>query len=114
MGYIKHHCIVVTSFDKEALQRARGKAILAKLPVSNIVISYINDYHSFFIAPDGSKEGWMESEEGELRRAKFIEWLKFQRYDDNSSPYDWFMASYSSDDRKVEIVEHEYEVEIGE
>ena len=78
MGVIVHNAIVVTGGLDEDVKKAHKKA--TKLfeglcEVSPIMDSCINGYYSFFIPPDGSKEGWKESYDGDEAREKFIEWL---------------------------------------
>jgi hypothetical protein len=87
MGYIRHHAIIVTSWDTY-ISKAHAKAteifgkpksdfhmgpIAAVTPVTD---STVNFYQSFMVAPDGSKEGWDHSDQGDLARAEFIQWLK--------------------------------------
>ena len=69
MGYIKHHSIVVTTSINELIKAAneRAKEIFGTT-VSEIIESKINSYYSFFVAPDGSKEGWGESDAGNENR----------------------------------------------
>lgn len=76
MGYMCHHTIVVTSWHEESIDEAHTKAekIFGE-SVSKIVEGCINSQYSFFIAPDGSKEGWPESDEGDERRESFIAWM---------------------------------------
>lgn len=74
MGYIRHHAIVVTCFSNVSAERARAKAIELDMKPSEI-IETINSYASFFIPPDGSKEGWESSEDGNAKRAAFKSWL---------------------------------------
>ena len=62
MGYICHHAIVVTSSFEATLSDAWIKARQLFANVSPIVSSPLNGYRSFFVAPDGSKEGWDESD----------------------------------------------------
>lgn len=82
MGYIRHHAIIVTRWSHDSLVDAQKKAIELGHAVSAIVRSVINGYESFLIAPDGSKEGWSESDDGDARRDKFIEWLENRRHGD--------------------------------
>lgn len=90
MGYMRHHAIVVTTFVGD-IEEAHAKAVELFSSwggeradtgvVSEIVGSWINGYHSFFIAPDGSKEGREESENGDKARDEFIAWIEAeQRY----------------------------------
>ena len=82
MGYICHHTIVVTGEDYPhsnltPLTDAYTKAVVlfGKL-VSNKILGHCNGYTSFFIAPDDSKEGWKESDSGDVKREEFKEFLK--------------------------------------
>lgn len=76
MGYLKHNAIVVTSWDCKMMQKAHAKAveILGKL-VSPLIDGVVNSQTSFFVAPDGSKEGWAESNEHDEKRKEFLDWL---------------------------------------
>lgn len=105
MGYIRHHAIIVTGFDHHVVD-AHATALDYGMSVSDIAISNINDYRSFFIAPDGSNESWADSVEGDRRRDTFIAYLNTLRYDDESSPLEWVEVFYSHDDRKSGIVRH--------
>jgi hypothetical protein len=80
MGYVKHNSIIVTDWKEERIVILHKKAqkIFGKHArlVSNIVVSERNGYASFFIAPDGSKEGWDVSQDMDDAREKFIKWLQ--------------------------------------
>jgi hypothetical protein len=88
MGYIKHHTIVVTGWspDKVVDAHQKAKEIFTKnfkndafaytsCVVSEIVKGAINGQSSFFVAPDGSKEGWSTSDYGDISRKEFLDWL---------------------------------------
>jgi hypothetical protein len=100
MGYIAHNAIVVTSYDYKSIVAAQQKAfaIFGFSLVSSLVASSANSYQSFFVAPDGSKEGWETSDQGDQKREKFREWLDEQRFSDRSSPFTWVEVRYSSED----------------
>lgn len=107
MGYIRHHSIVVTSWDEEQIKKAHTKAKeMCGEIVSNIVESKINGYGSFFIAPDGSKEGWVESDCGNDNRKNYIRWILEQNYDDGSNPLSYVEFYYGDDEGGSEIVNH--------
>jgi hypothetical protein len=76
MGYHIHHAIVVTSWSEQRIKAAHDYAriIFAKLDacVSEITPAVVNGYTSFFIAPDGSKEGWPESNACDIARDEFF------------------------------------------
>ncbi len=78
MGYIRHHAIVVTG-QHERISEARQAAVDAGCRlVSEVIGPGINATSSFLVAPDGSKEGWRDSDEGDAARERFIEWLRGQ------------------------------------
>lgn len=97
MGYICHHAIIVTTWDRIYIQSAHVAALAAGLDVSPILPSRVNSWHTFLIPPDGSNEGWEESDRGDNDRAKFIEWLNQQRFEDGSTPYQWAEIQYGDD-----------------
>ena len=63
--------------------------------VSEVVPTRRNGGGSFFIAPDGSQEGWEESDRGDQQRDVFVRWLKTQREGDGSSWFAWRAISYT-------------------
>ena len=108
MGYIRHNAILVTGNYDNWASKAREKAlnIFSEDLVSYIMKSPINRYETFFVAPDGSKEGWDESDIGDKHRAEFIAWLNAQKYDDNSSPLAWVEIQYGDDEGQTIVINH--------
>jgi hypothetical protein len=102
MGVIRHHTIIVTSWDDERLGKCLSEAhekareIFGDAHVSSVLYG-INGYGSFFIPPDGSKEGWIPSDKGDEHRAQFVSWMKQQRYEDGSSRLQWVEVSFGGD-----------------
>lgn len=82
MGYMRHHAIIVTSWENNHLKQAhdQARAIFDRngYQVSDLLDSAINGYQSFMVPPDGSKEGWDFSDEGDANRAQFLQWLREQ------------------------------------
>ena len=77
MGYMRHHMIVVTSWDKKLIWEAHMKAceiffqpshVGNSVGVTPIMTSPVNHYYTFFVPPDGSKEGWNDSDDGDENR----------------------------------------------
>jgi hypothetical protein len=86
MGYMKHNAIIVTSWEEEKFLQAYNKATeLFGEMVSNIVNGTINGYKSFFIPPDGSKEGWVESDYYDKLRSDFKNYIDTLAYEDGSN-----------------------------
>lgn len=104
MGYIRHHTIVVTSWD-EHVEPAWQKAVevFGNAAVSPVLNSERNGYRSFFVVPDGSKEGWEESDDGDMRRAAFIDWLRAQYHSDGSTNVSWVEAQYADDNDDTKV-----------
>ena len=81
MGMIRHHAIVVTSFFLEDAKQARDIALqVFGDRVSGLVGPVTNGYVSFFIAPDGSKEFWPESDQGDRNRSLFMGRLRESKF----------------------------------
>lgn len=82
MGYIRNKCIVVSGWGAKRVSTARDRAIafyaengVEKL-VGELVPHAVNGGAAFLIAPDGSKEGWGTSDQGDAAEAEFIAFLK--------------------------------------
>lgn len=106
MGFFLHHAVVVTSWKNDLIHRAQDEAIKTGNLVSDIVRSNNNGYLSFFVAPDGSKEGWPDSDKGDQARATFIEWLRRQRYEDGSSALEWSELVIGGDTDQSYVTRH--------
>lgn len=86
MRNIRHHALIVTCNDRKVIDSIRTKALeLYKLHmeassgshlVSEIKESIVNHYCSFFIIPDGSKEGYDASDDSDIIREKLIDFIK--------------------------------------
>ena len=106
MGYMRHHAIIVTSWDEELLKKAHDKAVTIFNQVAPITPTDINGYVSFMVAPDGSKEGWAESEMGDDKRNELTEWIESQRYSDGSMSIDYVEIQFGDDNGVTKIIRH--------
>jgi hypothetical protein len=106
MGYMRHHAIVLSSWSPEILGAARVKAADLGMAVSPIVPSGLNGISSFLVAPDGSKEGWEESDAGDARRAALIAWLGAEAGKRGYSGVDWAEVQYGDGNGATRIVRH--------
>ena len=107
MGYIRHHAIAVTSWDIGKISIIHEKAVdLFGSIVSELIESPVNTYISFFIAPDGSKEGWSESELHDSKRAKFIKEVNKLKYSDGSNSVRYCEFFYGDDNDESKILNH--------
>lgn len=99
MSTVLHNAIVVTSWGEDSIKCARLKAIALGLLATPIVESRVNAYWTFLVVPDGSKEGWAESDRGDEAREQFAEYLWAQRVEDGSSSLEWVEVAYGKDIR---------------
>lgn len=106
MGYTIHHTIAVTSSIDALLRKARDFAVSTGASVSEIVPGIINGSASFFVAPDGSKEGWEESAAGDASRERIKSWLRSKAYDDGSTSLNWFEVEHP-EDGAPRVVDHQ-------
>lgn len=94
MGWIRHHAMLVTGMEKpvtQAHERALACFAATRAQVSPVSSVAVNGYTSFCVFPDGSKEGWDESNEGQGARDAFAAYLA-------SAGVDWCEAQYGDDD----------------
>jgi hypothetical protein len=103
MGHMRHHSIIVTGCMDGALDKAHDEAVRLFAWVSPRCPDQTNGYRSFFIPPDGSKEGWDESESGDSHRNAFVAFLQSLRYEDGSSPVDWVEVVFGDDGDWTEV-----------
>ena len=116
MGYIKHDGITVTGWKDEHLKRARDKAVELGLIVTELQKEPgVNGYLSFLICPDGSKEGWEDSDEHENAREAWKDWVDEESSYQGLPTYawdtvmfiNWIHVRYGGDDEEMAfIVEH--------
>jgi len=106
MGYMRHNAIIVSSSIDDLFYEAHKKATEIFPWVSPISPLAMNGVRSFFIPPDGSKEGWNDSNEGDERREAFKEFLNSKRWDDGSTSLDWVEIQYGDDQKQTLIVDH--------
>jgi hypothetical protein len=48
--------------------------------VSDLLTGIANEQYTFFIAPDGSKEGWPPSNDCDDAREEFLNWLRDSKF----------------------------------
>jgi hypothetical protein len=72
VGHIAHHAIIVTGSNREHVRQLRLCAIELGACVSEISPIATNHFYSFAVFPDGSKEGWPASDEGDERRRNIV------------------------------------------
>lgn len=92
MGYIANHTIVVEGWsESKELKKAHKLAKKVCSSVSPITKSVTNGSCAFFVAPDGSKEGWDDSQRGDEARNTLIDFLR-------ETDLDWVEVRFGGDD----------------
>jgi hypothetical protein len=103
MGYIRHHAIVVTSWDLEKIRQALVVLnMIASKQAVGPFISPVNSYHTIMMIPDGGKERWPNSDNGDEARAKFVSWLKAHDH-----YYRWAEIQYGDEDSDNRMLRHD-------
>lgn len=85
--------MVITSAFNEEIKEVRKFAELCNLNPTDIMDSPYNGYMTFFIPPDGSKEGWQPSNDGDEERNRFKRFIRKRHL-----YLDWTEISYGGDD----------------
>lgn len=104
MGIINHNAIIATTWDLKLFEKAQQ---LAKTLPDRAQALFLwgqevtNGYRSFVFAPDGSKEGWDESDDMDAVRSKIVEFFSRDAYEDGSSSWAWVEVGYGEYGQKV-------------
>lgn len=107
MGVVNHNAIIATTWsDKHAASFQEWVNELSELTQLLILRgeSWANGYHTFVVLPDGSQEGWPESDSGDSLRNAVADRLKQDNYheeEDDSSPWDWIEVGFGEFGQKV-------------
>lgn len=106
MGYMRDHAIVVASWNSDDIQAARRLAEAVGLGdlATPIVARRMNGGGSFAILPDGSKEGWIDSDIGDSQREEFVRCIRKMCHGDGSSNLDWVEVQFADDERETKVV----------
>lgn len=103
MGLIQHHAVLATTWSEDEVSRIRKwvdeialRGVGGYDPRSRFLFGdrQINGFVTVVLAPDGSNEGWDDSDFGDTIRYEFIQAIRLAEYDDGSSPWDWIEVGY--------------------
>jgi len=94
MSHVQHNVICFTCFEKEKTVECRHRLIEIGLDVTDISVSSVNEYFTFFTVPSGSKAGWPPAEEHMRKIEMAKEVIKSYDYDDGSSSIDFKWVTY--------------------
>ena len=89
MSVERHHIMVVTYWNPVTLNMAHGRAQALLLRPTPIVPSGVEGWGTFYISPDGHKEGWAESDEWDARRQELCSWIE-----EECKPVEYVLLAY--------------------
>lgn len=101
MGIINHDCVIATSWDNSSVLELDRLAKAAN--IGPLVITERNQFgdQTVMLPPDGSKEGWPDSGEGDNMRDAFVKLIKTFDYEDGSNPFKWVEVSFGEQGQKI-------------
>ncbi len=104
MGYIRHHMIVVTSWQEDRIEEAQAFAAMqSAVFTTEVTPPCMNGYQSFMVAPDGSKEGWYDSVAGDRARSAITDKLADMYL--HGADLEWVLVQFADDDGDDKIVD---------
>ncbi len=110
MGYFRHHAILVTSMFPDAIEQVYAAVhallvgecdFLEVSMISPLSPPTTNGYKSFTIYPDGSKEGWETSDEGDEVRNTVVGLLT-----SNHFHVSWCHVQYGDEEGDNKMLAH--------
>jgi hypothetical protein len=103
MGLMQHDAVVATTWKEECFYRVLRVVNSWGYPYRFLdsAASVQNGYRTILLTPDGSKEGWTESDRGDSLRTRFINLLHEDNYEDGTSPWSWVEVSWGELGSKV-------------
>ena len=101
MGVMNHNAVIATTWKKEEVERIKKFAEFNNSALFLFSNEVTNGYVTVVLVPDGSKEGWEESDDGNDLRKRFIEKLEQANYDDGTNPWDWIEVGFGEYGQKV-------------
>jgi hypothetical protein len=104
MGVMNHNCIVATTSNDEKADELQKWIKGLNREEQQLFVragSWVNQYFTFMLVPDGSKEGWEESHRGDFLRNRLIERLNEDNHEDGSSPWDWVELGFGEYGQKA-------------
>jgi hypothetical protein len=105
MSVINHNSIIATTLDKKEFERV-AKWIENNFSPEVIDLfafksSLVNGYQTIVMVPDGSNEGWEESNLADEARNEFIAELEKANFSDGSSPWSYVEVGFGEYGQKV-------------
>lgn len=97
MGTINHNAIVATTWDDEIVTAVTKWVGTLETKYRSLFIygfGICNGFHTIVMIPDGSKEGWNDSENCDEIRKQFVALLDSFAYKDESNPVNYIEVGF--------------------
>jgi hypothetical protein len=104
MGIMNHNTIITTTWSEECFDKLMLWVNEQSEDLRNLCVAgdaQTNGERTICIVPDGSKEGWPESDKADSLRQSLIERLEADAYDGGSSPWCWVEVGFGKFGQKV-------------
>lgn len=106
MGYHMHHVLIVTTWCDKSYLAVVEFAKKNDIPIVEQPSAAINGYRSLVVFPDGSKEGWPDSDAGDNRRALLGSFLRRKTNRTYVGFYvDWVEVAFGGDFGNADIID---------
>lgn len=104
MGVENHNAVLATTWNRKQESRIMD-FIEALAPIDKRLFvwgdSLFNGFATVIMLPDGSKEGWEDSDYYDELRDKFIKQLEACKYSDGSNSWKWIEVGWGEYGQKV-------------
>lgn len=103
MGVENNNAVIATTWNREEVKRIR-QWVEELTNMKSLFLfgeEEINGKTTVVMVPDGSKEGWVESDAGDALRDRFIAELEKANYDDGSNPWKFVEVGFGEFGQKV-------------
>ncbi|MCK4782163.1 MAG: hypothetical protein KAV87_00320 [Desulfobacteraceae bacterium] len=104
MGVENNNAVIATTWDKTEVERIKKWADGLNDFDKGLFLfgdEKINGKTTVIMVPDGSKEGWTESDDGDKLRDEFVKELEKANYEDDSNPWDFVEVGFGEFGQKV-------------
>ena len=103
MGVENNNAVIATTWNRDEVKRIKdfvdGLTEMKSLFIFGS--EECNGKTTVVMVPDGSKEGWEESDDGDKLRDAFVTELQKADYDDGINPWDFVEVGYGEFGQKV-------------
>ncbi len=106
MGTMNHNAVIATTWNKDFVTEIeywmKAYSYDARFRKMFIVSeALVNGYVTVVCVPDGSKEGWSDSDYGDKVRKMFIDKMTSMAYENDGNCWSWVEVSFGEYGQKI-------------